>query len=289
MPTATIPSPEPRKALICEIGEIRERIKFTLNLLAISFPQPPTAFTFSQSRARLKSVKSLKIHLLIILINNKKTTIMKRKKFSGIFAAVFVAATVITLASCSQDDEYYEDGLFTRADEMMTRSGEQGGYTPTPPTLTPVPEDTIERAYIFHFGPNEPVYGDSLPAFDVSIDVRLFKRKSANGSSKELVAEMIGHGMPYNLEYQYFVHPRIGVLEASFIVNELRLEADSPLDDQFKLRASGRILRWSDYWNDNWPNDWSNEWPDNWSDNEESIWEQDSFSYIGEVSNRIFY
>ena len=47
---------------------------------------------------------------------------MKRKKFSGIFAAVFVAATVITLASCSQDDEYYEDGLFTRADEMMTRT-----------------------------------------------------------------------------------------------------------------------------------------------------------------------
>ena len=36
---------------------------------------------------------------------------------------MFVVATVITLASCSQDDEYYEDGLFTRADEMMTRSG----------------------------------------------------------------------------------------------------------------------------------------------------------------------
>ena len=57
---------------------------------------------------------------------------MKKTNFCGIFATVFVAATVITLASCSQDDEFYEEGLFTRADEMMTRSGgEPGGYTPT--------------------------------------------------------------------------------------------------------------------------------------------------------------
>ena len=53
---------------------------------------------------------------------------------------MFVVATVITLASCSQDDEFYEDGLFTRADEMMTRSGESGGYTPTP---TPPPVQKI--------------------------------------------------------------------------------------------------------------------------------------------------
>ena len=59
---------------------------------------------------------------------------MKRKNFSGIFSAVFAVATVITLASCSQDDEFYEEGLFTRADEMMTRAGEPGGNTPTPPT-----------------------------------------------------------------------------------------------------------------------------------------------------------
>ena len=62
---------------------------------------------------------------------------MKTTNFCAIFATVFVAATVIMLASCSQDDEYYEDGLFTRADEMMTRAGEPGGYTPTPPTPPP--------------------------------------------------------------------------------------------------------------------------------------------------------
>ena len=40
---------------------------------------------------------------------------MKKTNFCGIFATVFVVATVIMLASCSQDDEFYEDGLFTRA------------------------------------------------------------------------------------------------------------------------------------------------------------------------------
>jgi hypothetical protein len=58
---------------------------------------------------------------------------MKRRNLSGIFATALIAVTIFTLASCSQDDEYYEDGLFTRADEMMTRSeGGQGGYTPNP-------------------------------------------------------------------------------------------------------------------------------------------------------------
>ena len=65
---------------------------------------------------------------------------MKKTNFFAIFATVFVAATVIMLASCSQDDEYHEDGLFTRADEMMTRAGEPGGYTPTP---TPPPVQKI--------------------------------------------------------------------------------------------------------------------------------------------------
>ena len=62
---------------------------------------------------------------------------MKKPNFCAIFATMFVAATVIMLASCSQDDEFYEEGLFTRADEMMTRAGEPGGNTPTPPTPPP--------------------------------------------------------------------------------------------------------------------------------------------------------
>ena len=42
---------------------------------------------------------------------------MKKTNLSGIFAAALIAVTIFTLASCSQDDEYYEDGLFTRADD----------------------------------------------------------------------------------------------------------------------------------------------------------------------------
>ncbi|MDO5483231.1 MAG: hypothetical protein Q4F47_09390 [Bacteroidaceae bacterium] len=60
---------------------------------------------------------------------------MKKTNFCAIFATMFVVATVITLASCSQDDEYYEDGLFTRADGMMMRSGGEpggGGNQPRP-------------------------------------------------------------------------------------------------------------------------------------------------------------
>ena len=167
---------------------------------------------------------------------------MKRKNFSGIFSAVFVVATVITLASCSQDDEYYEDGLFTRADEMMTRAGEPGGYTPTPPTQTPVPGDTLERAYVFHFVPDVSGYNDRLPSFDVSIDVRLFKYQyedEEGNIEEELVAEMIGYGMPYN--YVYKPGGSFGVLDASFSVNGVYLELDSPLDNRFKLCASGGI------------------------------------------------
>ncbi len=49
---------------------------------------------------------------------------MKKPNFCAIFATMFVAATVIMLASCSQDDEFYEDGLFTRADGIMPRGPE---------------------------------------------------------------------------------------------------------------------------------------------------------------------
>ena len=62
---------------------------------------------------------------------------------------MFVVATVITLASCSQDDEYYEDGLFTRADEMMTRSGgESGGYVPIIPSE---PNTIVQPELPLHF------------------------------------------------------------------------------------------------------------------------------------------
>jgi len=47
---------------------------------------------------------------------------MRKFSFCGLFATVFVTTTIILLASCSQDDDYYESDMYTLA-EMETRSG----------------------------------------------------------------------------------------------------------------------------------------------------------------------
>ena len=59
---------------------------------------------------------------------------MKKTNFCAIFATMFVAATVITLASCSQDDEYYEDSeMFTRAARTIDNmEGDLGGSSNSP-------------------------------------------------------------------------------------------------------------------------------------------------------------
>ena len=86
---------------------------------------------------------------------------MKKTNFCAIFATMFAVATVIMLASCSQDDEYYEDGLFTRADEMMTRAGEPGGYTPTPTDSDSIviPEEELlpPHSFVYHEFEDEEV------------------------------------------------------------------------------------------------------------------------------------
>lgn len=204
---------------------------------------------------------------------------MKKTNFCGIFATVFVVATVITLASCSQDDEYYEDGLFTRADEMMTRSGEQGGYTPTPPTIsTLIPEEGLSRPFTFMFTPTDPVYADSLPTFSSNIDVKMFRTDTSIG------VEMIEYSMPLNSVYPSpVVATHINLIETSLVVENVRFEVDSPFLNRYRLRASARILRWDRYYDQN------TDWQDDWMDNETSNFEQDCFYYIGEVSNRVFY
>jgi hypothetical protein len=54
---------------------------------------------------------------------------IKFSNFCGIFATVFVTTTIILLASCSQDDDYYESDMYTLA-EMGTRlgAGDEWGY-----------------------------------------------------------------------------------------------------------------------------------------------------------------
>ena len=119
---------------------------------------------------------------------------MKTTNFCAIFATMFVAATVIMLASCSQDDEYYEDGLFTRADEMMTRSGEQGGYTPTQPTQSTVPiySDTVYASYKFSFNADE----DGWPTnFSTNVNVMMYRNEG------QLCVEMMSYS-PLDYSFQ---------------------------------------------------------------------------------------
>ena len=47
---------------------------------------------------------------------------IKIKNFCGIFATLFVTTTMVLLASCSQDDDYYDSDMYTLA-EMGTRLG----------------------------------------------------------------------------------------------------------------------------------------------------------------------
>lgn len=203
---------------------------------------------------------------------------MKKPNFCAIFATMFVAATVITLASCSQDEEYYEDGLFTRADEMMTRSGEQGGSTPTPPTIsTLIPEEGQSQTLKFDFVSQNPLYVDSLPTFSSNIDVEMFR------TDKSIGVEMIEYSQPFYIAYPSPAAAKIELIETSLVVENVRFEVDSPFLDRYRLRASARILRWDRYYDQN------TDWQDDWMDNETSNFEQDCLSYIGEVSNRIFY
>ena len=184
---------------------------------------------------------------------------MKKRNICGIFATVFAIATVISLASCSQDDEYYYDSeMFTRSEEMMTRGGEQGGYTPTP---TPIASDTIERSYTFVFRPIDPVYKDSLPTFDVSIDVMTYRIEGI------IAVEMMGYAIPTIPSSP----SNISLLDVSFTVSGVSFKQDPLMSNRYKMCASASILRWEGDGNGN----------ENWS--------QDSFLYQGEVPFTVFY
>ncbi|MDO4202682.1 MAG: hypothetical protein Q4D25_11295 [Bacteroidales bacterium] len=50
---------------------------------------------------------------------------IKISNFCGIFATLFVTTTMVLLASCSQDDDYYDSDMYTLA-EMGTRLGGKG-------------------------------------------------------------------------------------------------------------------------------------------------------------------
>lgn len=48
----------------------------------------------------------------------------------GICATAFIASTIITVSSCSQDDDYYESDMYTMAEPLETRAAEPGTGEP---------------------------------------------------------------------------------------------------------------------------------------------------------------
>ena len=99
----------------------------------------------------------------------------KIKNFCGIFATVFVTTTMVILASCSQDDDYYDNSeMYTLAEEMGTRSGggDPGGQPS--PVYTYITEDPITELHEFYFVPNSEFYSpvfqnNPLVALDPSL------------------------------------------------------------------------------------------------------------------------
>lgn len=59
-------------------------------------------------------------------------TMKQRKSFGSICAIACAAATIITFVSCSQEDEYYESDMFTRAESASDLSRLEA-----PPTYIP--------------------------------------------------------------------------------------------------------------------------------------------------------
>ena len=50
-----------------------------------------------------------------------------KSNFCGIFATAFIVTTTFVIASCSQDDDYYDSDMYTLAEKMETRSGGDPG------------------------------------------------------------------------------------------------------------------------------------------------------------------
>ena len=107
-----------------------------------------------------------------------------RKKFDfcGIFATMFVAATIFTVSSCSQDDDYYESDMYTMAEPLETRAVEGGGGG-----TVLLRKDTMYTQYIFQF---RPAQKDTAWVFGSTIDLRLFR------ANDELHAEIMAYGTP---------------------------------------------------------------------------------------------
>ena len=86
----------------------------------------------------------------------------KIKNYCGIFATLFVTTTMLTITSCSQDDDYYDSDMYTLA-EMGTRlgGGDPGSGGPAPVNIN-VPDTVITEFQEFYFFPNSIFYSSDF-------------------------------------------------------------------------------------------------------------------------------
>ena len=136
------------------------------------------------------------------------------------FATAFIAATIILVSSCSQDDDFYDSDMYTMAEELETRAGEPGGgYTPTP-----ISNDTTTATHEFLFSPTN---NDTAKVFITNIEMKLYK------DSGKPVADIIGHSTPTYIPYI----PYEGFLR----VDNIYLVPDSDHLFMYKMYASAYI------------------------------------------------
>lgn len=172
---------------------------------------------------------------------------MKFTNFCGIFATLFVTTTVVFLASCSQDDDAYDNSeMYTLAEEMGTRSGggDPGGQPS--PVYTYVTETPITEFHELCF------YSNSVfNSFDFQHSLLVAIDPSLYGEHIEVDATVyLGRVENIPTVTSYMVSPGLygspgGMLEpmpsSNFEVTGIYLQLDetAPLLGRYILYATG--------------------------------------------------
>lgn len=161
----------------------------------------------------------------------------KIKNYCGIFATLFVTTTIILLASCSQDDDYYDSDMYTLA-EMGTRlgGGDPGSGGPAPVYIN-VPDTVITEFHEFYFFRNSLFYSSDFQHSPfTAIDPSLY---SGNYVEADIWVDIQRiNGTPKVSSYIYISS------ESSFIVDDVFLAPDETvtLPGRYILYATGNLL-----------------------------------------------
>lgn len=167
---------------------------------------------------------------------------MRKFSFCGIFATLFVTTTIILLASCSQDDDYYESDMYTLA-EMGTRGGggDPGNGQPSP-VITHV--DSITEFHVMFFFTDDVFNSSDFQHSPfVAIDPSLYD-KAPNIEADIWVTIQRYDNQPIVTLFESAPHiitdgPFIG---HTFTVTDVSLQPDAtPIPGRYILYATGTI------------------------------------------------